>query len=29
MSQENVDTGRHSLELAADSRRRLEERLAL
>jgi len=29
MSQENVETVRHSLELAADSRRRLEERLAL
>jgi ketosteroid isomerase-like protein len=29
MSQENVETVRHSLELAADSRRRLDERLAL
>ena len=29
MSQENVEVVRHSLELATDSRRRLEERLAL
>jgi len=29
MSHENVEMVRHSLELAADSRRRLEERLAL
>jgi len=29
MSQENVEMVRHSMALAADSRRRLEERLAL